>query len=249
MSEFIGSGDLYIARYEDGVLMGELEVGDADSFVINAPKVEKKELKSKQRADYGRVIASVVIGITQDVKFTLMDINRENLRLALFGADAAETQAEGSVTGEVLKTWQDRWAKLAKRSIKTTPAPTVTATDQSATFAENTDYVLDTETGRVKTLSTGDIDDGANVYVNYSHTALSGGFRVRANTETQTDVFIRLVGTNLNTKKPFEVVIWKLTLEPSASLEWLTNDFAKLELSGQIISTPNGMWDYLEPGV
>lgn len=248
MSEFIGSGNLFIAGYVNGVRTGELEVGDADSFVINAPKVEKKELKSKQRENYGRVIASVVIGITQDVKFTLMNINRENLRLALFGAASDETQADGSVTGEVLMARQDGWVKLAKRSLKTTPAPTITATDASATFVENTDYVVDTETGRVKTLSTGAIPDGANVCVNYSHTSLSGGFRVKANTETQTDVFIRLVGTNLNTKKPFEVVIYKLTLEPSASLEWLTNDFAKLELSGQIISTPSGMWDYLEPG-
>jgi hypothetical protein len=104
--QFIGSGDLHIDVYDAaGARTGELDVGNAILFAINAPAVEKKERVGFRNENFANIIKSVVTKIEQELKFTLTDINRKNLALAMFGTDAAYTQSAGNNLTTDETTW------------------------------------------------------------------------------------------------------------------------------------------------
>lgn len=238
---FLGAGKVYFDVYDaSGNKTGELEIGDAESFVINDPKVEKKELKSFAPEDYGQVIASVNLGFDQDMSMIFRRVNRGTLAVALFGADSPFTQAAQSVPAEAVKVRHDRYVKLANRGLGQPVAVTPAATDISATYTENTDYVVDRAVGRILALSSGAIDDQQTVKVAYSAGAVSG-YTVKANTQTEVYVYIRMIGVNKVTREPVEVVVEKVSLDPSG-IDWLSGDFLKLTIKGKLISTSGGIW-------
>ena len=104
--QFIGSGDLNIDVYDDsGAKTGELDLGNAIMFAINAPSIEKKERSGFRNENYAKTIKSVITKIEQELKFTLTDVNKENLALAMYGTDAAYTQTAGDNLVSSLTDW------------------------------------------------------------------------------------------------------------------------------------------------
>ncbi|KWT77352.1 hypothetical protein [Candidatus Magnetominusculus xianensis] len=314
---FFGSGILYIDTLAaDGTRTGELHVGNTEVFQIEAAKSNKKELKSSMPGNFGQTLASVVIDTSQGVKFTLRDIKRKNLVLALFGEDSDIAQTAATVTDEAVVAAIGKYKKLEKRSLKQSPAPVVLSGDKTVTAADisftaatktiasaggdflsagfaagqkilisdtvdnngvktiatvaqhtitvtetltdeaagsaaltvqytaNTDYEIDYAVGRIIALETGGITETETLTISYQADDYSA-YKVKANTMTQRDVFIRFVGVNIVDKKPVEVVVYKVTLEPTAALDWLANDYAKLDMSGQIMVTPEGTWEVI----
>jgi hypothetical protein len=243
---FIGKGILYIDVFTSiGQKTGELDVGNAIKFEIDAPKIEKKELISKRTESYGQTIATVPVKQTQGLKFTLTDIVRKNLALAMFGEDADVTVNAGSVTDETITAKSGKYVALANRMIKTTPAATVNAaTDVGVQYVAGTGYEIDSQSGRLLTLPDGDIPDGRQLNVGYSYDGVTG-YKVNANKVQMIQALLRFVGTNIATGKKVEVIIYKASIESSGGMEWLTDDFAKLEFTGDILLTPSGTWEVI----
>ncbi|MBF0516956.1 MAG: hypothetical protein HQK97_07545 [Nitrospirae bacterium] len=315
---FVGSGILYIDTLAaDGSKTGELDVGNTDNFVIEAPKLTTKEMLSSRTENYGQIIAKAVTSAPQQAKFTIRDIRRKNLMYALLGVDNDLTQASGAVTGEPVMAALWKYMKLSKRNLKQSPAPVVlssektltandiaftatgkiiastvgdflvagfaagqkilitdtahnngvktiatvaqhditvleTVTDEAAgsatvtvQYTEGTDYEIDYVVGRIIALATGSIADLEALNISYDVNVLTA-YQIKANAMTQRDVFIRFVGVNIVDKKPIEIVIHKLVLQPTANVDWIAADFAKLDLSGDIMSTPDGTWDVIK---
>jgi len=245
---FLGAGDLQIDTYDaDGNKTGELDVGNAIQFTINAPSLEKKELVGMRRANYAQIIKSVITKTEQELKFTLTDINKKNLALAMFGADSAYTQtaANNTATPENATAHLDKWTKLsACRNLDPETPPVVKDETDTTTYVEDTDYEVDYLTGRIKALSTGSISDGDTLHVESTWLAITDGYKVAANDVNKFECFIRLIGEDQANNRAVEVIVHKAQIEPSGDINWLTEDFAQLEFSGKILATSDGTWDF-----
>lgn len=242
---FLGSGDLQLAVYKDGVLLGERDVGNASQFVINPPTLEKKELIGMRRANYSQTIKSVITKTEQELKFTLTDINRKNLALAMFGEDAVFTQAAGTATEESITARLDAWSKLENRKIVDTAGskPVVTNADASVTYVEDTHYLVDYQVGRIQALSGGTITEGQELKVTYGYQAIEDGWKVASNKVSQFECFLRLIGRDQANNRDCEVVVYKAQIEPAGDINWLTEDFNTLEFNGTILAMAGGTWD------
>jgi len=247
---FLGSGDLQIAIYNPStaVLGAELDIGNATSFVINPPKLEKKELIGYRRANYATTVKSVITKSEQEIKFTLTDINRKNLALAMFGTDAAlvaQTTGNNTASPEDVVAVHDYWVKLSKRNLDSAAAHKPVVKDKATgaiTYTEGTHYEIDYEVGRIKALSTGTIVNGATLTVGSEWFGVTG-FEVTANDVNKYECFLRLIGMDQANERDLEVVVWKAQIEPSGDIAWLTDDYATLEFTGKILSTTDGTWE------
>lgn len=244
---FLGSGDLNIAVYDaSGNKTGELDVGNAITFAINAPSIEKKEQTGFRRANYSQTIKSIITKLEQELKFTLTDINRKNLALAMFGEDSAYSQSAGNSTGspETITARHDKWVKLGHRNLDPANPPVVKGAGGSPTYTENTDYEVDYQVGRIKALSTGQITDGGSLEVESTWKAQSG-YQVQAQKVNKIEAFLRLIGRDQANARDCEVIVHKAEVTPSGDINWLTDDFANLEFTGKILATSGGTWDVI----
>ena len=104
--QFIGSGDLNLDIFNSaGEKTGELDVGNAIAFAINAPSIEKKERSGFRNGNYAKIIKSVITKIEQEFKFTLTDVNKENLKLAMHATSAGYTQSASDNLVSGLTDW------------------------------------------------------------------------------------------------------------------------------------------------
>lgn len=237
---FIGSGDLHLDVFDDqGDKTGELFVGNASSFAINAPSIEKKEQKGMMRENYAQTTKSVITKLEQELKFTLTDVNRENLVLAMYGAGSTVTQTASTGT-ETIVAIHDRWVKMGHRKLdpETPPEVTVAAVVQT----EGEDYEIDYQVGRIKVLSTGGIADAASMSVESTWLAMTG-YQVAGLSVNKIECYIRLIGRDVANERDCEVIVYKCQLEPSGDINWLTEDYVSLEFKGKILATADGSWD------
>jgi len=244
---FIGSGDLFIDVYdEDGKRTGELDVGNAKEFSINAPSVEKKELLGYRRSNYGKTIKSIINKIEQELKFTLTDINRKNLALAMFGQDIDYSQSAGDNSGspETVTAKLDKWVKLAHRNLDPNNPPVVKNSGGTTTYDEGDDYEIDYQVGRIKAIKGGNITDGQELAIEYTWLAQSG-FQVKGLRVQKIEAFIRLIGKDNSNNRNCEVIVHKAEITPSGDIKWITDDYATLEFTGKILDTPDGSWDVI----
>lgn len=244
---FMGSGDLYIDVFdEDGNRTGELDVGNAKEFSISAPSVEKKELLGYRQNNYGRTIKSVITKIEQELKFTLTDINRSNLALAMFGQDVDYSQSAGSNTSspETVIAKLDKWSKLKNRNLDTASPPVVKDSSDTTTYTEGEDYEIDYQVGRIRALKGGSITDSEELHVGCTWLAQSG-FEVKGLQVQKIEAFLRLVGKDQANSRSCEVIVYKAEITPSGDIGWLTDDFATLGFSAKIIDTVDGSWNVL----
>jgi len=244
---FLGSGDLYIDVYdENGNKTGELDVGNAKEFSINAPSVEKKELLGYRRSNYGKTIKSIINKIEQELKFTLTDINRKNLALAMFGEDSDYSQSAGSNTSspETVTARLDKWVKLSHRNLDPENPPVVKDSSDTTTYTEGDDYEIDYQVGRIKALTGGEITDGEQLHVGCTWLAQSG-FQVKGLERQKIEAFLRLVGQDQANSRDCEVIVYKADITPAGDISWLTDDYATLEFSGKILDTADGSWDVI----
>lgn len=246
---FMGSGDLFMAALDaNDNPIGEVDVGNASSFVIPAPSIEKKERKGSRRSNFGQTITSVVGKVDQEVKFTLTDINRSNLAMAMFGTDAAYTQtaANNTATPETIVGYLGKATALAHRNLSAVAPPVVK--DEATglvTYVEDTDYEVDYQTGRITPLVGGDITEGESLEVGSTWLAITGGFSIAALANLTRNVYMRLIGRNEVDGSNHEVILHKVQIEPSGDLSWITEDLGELQFTGKIISTASGTWDFI----
>jgi len=228
---FIGSGEIYI---------NGRDVGNASDFTIQAPKIDTKDMKSMRRDSYGTIVKSVPISFSQSLKFTLTDINKDNLILAMYGEGSVISQTSGAANDEVVAVTKGRWSPLAHRKVKSSPAVVVTNSDGTTTYVHGTDYDIDYDAGRILAIESGAIANG-NIKVDYSYDAYTG-YKVDANKQQIIEAEVRFVGRDIAMSRAVEVVVYEASIQPSSEVDLLSTDFIKLGFTGDILSTASGTW-------
>jgi hypothetical protein len=234
---FLGAGDLYIARYNGGVLGAFAGPYECEKFEIK-PNVDLKEKTSKGRNTYGQVIESVAIPQPADLTVDLSEVNKESLAIALLGTVAAITQTQGTLTNEsVTITALDTWYPLSKAWLTS-----ITATDSETTpnpLVEGVDFIVDKDLGWIKVLSTSSLVQAADIIkVSGSYKAMAGD-EIKAMTNAQLRVRFKLVGKNFADDLPYTVTVYEAVIAADAAFDFLQDEFGTVSLPGRM-KTPAG---------
>jgi hypothetical protein len=239
------SGDLYLAKLDaNGANLGFRDAGNTQALSFEAPQIEKVDKLSKRNSSYGSILDTVNKKNTQAVSFTLDDVFKENLAIAMFGEDAVVSQAAVAVVDEVVVARLDMWVPLVHSNLSTDVADAPTVKDSATgliTYVEDIDYEIDYERGMIKAITGGDITAAEALKVGYKTNGYTG-FKVPANSVTHIDMTLLLIGKNRQTGEDVRVKIFKMTVNPSGVIDWLSDKFQELQFKADIIATDEGTW-------
>lgn len=237
MPGFIGSGDLYMDRFDDdGNAAGFVDVGNATKFAI-AEDAEIKKRESRMRDTYGQVLDSVPIKKPAAISITLNDLKVENLAMVLFG-DISDINVTGATaTDEAITARLDKWVELAYRFVT---ALSVVVTDSTGvtTFVEDTDYEVDYSLGMIKALSTGAITAAQALLVDYTYGSLTGK-KIAGSARPIIKCSLKLDGENQVNQKDCLVNVFEAVLKPAGEIDFLADDFNEIAFEGTL-NTPTG---------
>jgi hypothetical protein len=233
---FLGAGDLYIARFVNGVAQPYQGPYECTKFEIK-PNVELKEMISKGRTTYGQVIESVAVPQPAELTVDLPEVNKESLAIALLGTVAAVSQTGGALVDEIVTVGTlDAWLPTSKASF--TVMSVKTSADVPLTEGE--DYVVDKQLGWVKILSTNDnavvVADTVKVSGTYSATT---GNEIKGMTNAQLRAKFKLVGKNFADELPYVATVHEAIIAADSAFDFLQDDFASVSLPGRM-KTPAG---------
>lgn len=233
---FLGAGDLYIARFVNGVPGAYVGPYECSKFEIK-PAVDLKEMVSKGRSTYGQVIESVAIPKPATFSIALPEVNKESLAIALLGTVAAVSQTGGTLTDEVVTiTALDTWYPCSKAAFTSMTMKTASGT----AMEEGVDFVVDKQLGWVKVLSTNDNSVAAGNTVKVSGTySTTSGHEIKAMTDAQLRARFKLVGKNFADDLPYQVTVHEGIVAADAAFDFLQNDFASITMPGRM-KTPAG---------
>lgn len=232
---YLGSGDLYMARYVGGVLQGMQGPFEASKFEIK-PNSEVKELVSKGRSTYGQVIESVSVPQPADLTVDLTEVNKESMAIALFGTVAVISQTAGSWSTAIdVATKHGEWVALPKAAILTLVAKDPTAT---TTYVLGEDYLLNTEMGWIKTLATGDIGATETLKVTGTYDDITGS-EIKGMTNNDVRVKFVLHGRNFADQLPAIVTVYEAVISADSAFDFLGDEFGTVSLPGRM-KTPAG---------
>lgn len=234
---YLGSGDLYLARFVGGVAGDLIGPTECSKYEIK-PNSEVKELVSKGRNTYGQVIETATIPQPADLTIELPEVNKETLAIALFGTTAVISQVAGTwATAIDVTTKHGVWAPLPKASILTLVVKDPTAT---TTYVEGEDYLLNKEMGWIKPLSTGAIDATEIVKITGTYDDQTGT-EIKGITTSDVRVKAVLHAKNFAEQDAHSVVtVYEAVIAADSAFDWLADDFNTVSLTGRM-KTPAGM--------
>ena len=230
MKSLLACGDLYFSRIVNGVYQGFVKVGIASSMAVK-PNSTLKEQISKSCANYGQVEESVAIPAPTEITISVGDLNKQNLAIQFLGTSIDNLVTAGTVTSAPFTV--QKLGNVAVLPHKNISNLAVKDTGASITYTLGTDYELNNATaGLITPLVGGAITDNQVLEVSYDYTAMKSA-TIKGGTESQIKVGIMLVGKNLVDGKGLTLNVWRTTLAPTSAVDFLSDDFVKMELSGK----------------
>lgn len=233
---FLGAGDLYIARFVNGVAQPYQGPYECTKFEIK-PNVELKEMISKGRSTYGQVIESVAIPQPADLTVDLPEVNKESLAIALLGTVAAVAQTAGTLVDEIVTiSALDAWFPTTKASFTSMTMKN----DTDVAMVEGEDFVVDKQLGWVRVLSTNTkgVVAADTVKVSGSYSATTGN-EIKGMTNPQLRAKFKLVGKNSVDDTPYVATVHEAIIAADSAFDFLQEDFASVSLPGRM-KTPAG---------
>ena len=233
---FLGSGDLFIARFVGGVAGPYEGPYECRQFEIK-PNVELKEMVSKGRDTYGQIVETVAIAQPADLTVQMSEVNKESLAIALLGSSAPVNQVGATVSNEVVALANvGQWYNLTKHSL--TGTVTVTNVAGTTTYVNGVDYLVDMQQGWIKSLAGGTIVAASTVHVDFV-AETTQGTEIRGMTQAQLRAKFKLVGKNFADDLPYVVTVHEAVIAADSALDFLQDDFAEITLPGRM-KTPAG---------
>jgi hypothetical protein len=229
---FLGEGDVYFNRYQNGAYLGFVALGNCESFEIKTD-AETKERISRQRDTYGQVLSSVSIGKPSTLSIAFNDAAADNIALQTHGAKYTMSQAAlATDTSETMTLIKNKWVELPS---KTRNVGTVAVKVGTVAQTSGTDYVVLERMGMIKALT----DTAAtSVAVTYHKGAISGNL-IAGSQDAMIRGEVRLDGRNKDTGELIIVSVWDARLKSESGIDFLAQDFAGSKLSGTMV-TPSG---------
>lgn len=235
MAGFIGSGTVFYERTVGGVSKGWLRFGNATKMEIKENS-EIKERISKLRDSLGQVLDSVAIKTPAEIAITLDDLDKDNLALAFLGNVADGAVAGASITGEAHVAHIGKMLKTSVRSISAVVVKDVTDT---ITYVLGTDYAIsNAEMGLIEVLAGGSINENDVLHIDFAHATIASN-KVQGGTNASIKVALLMDGENFADQSKITVNVFEAVLAPQTGVDFLSSDFATIELNGTL-NTPTG---------
>jgi len=232
LNYMVGKGKTYFDRRDsDGNLTGERDLGNNPTFSAT-PSVETLDHYSSMR---GIKLKDLSINVSADMalKFTLDEINVDNLLIGLYGDEIVyETQGDGNAGGEALTARMSKYVKLEFRKLQA-DSVTVTSSDGATTYIEDTDYSVDYVIGRIFTISTGNIADGQALLADYIYQQASYP-KIEAMTDLEIEGFIRFVG-DCSQGCDYEIDVWRAKLRVGGDINFISEEWNNIEFNIEVL--------------
>ena len=239
---FIGSGDLSIRRIVAGTPQ-PIRGPFAAQKVELKPVIEKKEMTSRGRYDYGDTLESANLIRPAEFTLELSQVDRETLLMAFMGEEVATSQAASTIADVVVDVAVGEWAEIGSKYLSN-----VVVTDGAAvnpvTYVAGVDYALNTTFGWIKALEGGALAAGETVEVSATVRAASGT-AIRGSRQKEIRVELFLDGANQVDGSPVEVQVWEAILAPDSAFDFLAEDFAVITLTGTLKTPANRTEPYV----
>jgi hypothetical protein len=251
-SAFLFSGDLYIDRLTDaGVSTGYLDVSNATQMAIGE-STEVKTLKSKMRDTRGQVIATISDKNPATLKLTLDQIDKDKLAIALLGDVAAMSQTAGRVSETsgagstdnrpTVTLIPGRWVELPHSNITADGTGTeilIATTAQTPVSVPLTEVEINHRLGQIKYIGdeTPVLSAATECKLSYSYGDVAGDM-ISGSTTPSVKAKLKLDGLNMVDGTSVIVVVDEATLTPSSEVDFLSDDFVTLEMTGEMRTLP-----------
>ncbi len=230
---YLGAGDLYINRLnEDGSGTGFYLAGNAIKFEIKAES-EIKENISKGRSTYGQVLASAVIPKPSTISISLGELDIKTLAMAFLGDEEPVNNEAADIT-DAEYTVPDKGLYIDLPHGNFTAAVGVKKADDTALVKDEgfeVQYLL----GMIKILPASGLNPGDTVKISYTSLAESGR-RIRGATRPNIKAALRLDAINFADGRAEKVEVYEATLHPTAAVDFLSDDFSRLDLEGTLVT-------------
>lgn len=232
-SALLLAGQVYIATYGDGDIVGAL----AGPFEVDqlelTPGSDTKELLSRRPGMYGQVRATVQIPKSTDLAISFGSVDRVTLTMALLGSQVLKSQASGDVVNQNLTvTEKGVWFELGKKDIS---AVVVKNDYNDVTYVAGVDYEVNERIGLISILESSAIATNAVLHVSYHHAA-SSDVEIAGSVVNQVKARIVFDGVNLVDQRPVGVEIDQAVLAPSGGFDVMASDFSKVPLKGKVVT-------------
>lgn len=238
----LAEGSLYFNELVGGIPQGRVRFPGLAKLEIKANS-ELKESLTKDKGQYGQVVASAAINKPADLTVVINQITGKALAAALQGSVEAYSQGSGTVTAMALTAKLATFGDLGKRNIA---AGSVIVTNDGATvtYVEGTDYNINYAMGFIEYLASGAITEAQPLKVTFDHNAVDGQ-KVKGATVPQIKGKLELDGNNLMDGKPLIVTIWEATLTSDSPVDFMSDDPISLTMKGRM-ATPAGKTSPIE---
>jgi hypothetical protein len=253
LNYMVGKGKVYFNRLNaNNIPSGEMDLGNDPTFT-NTPVIESLDHYSSMS---GVKTKDKSANISSDVtlKFTLDEINIQNLVMALMG-DKTEyiSQSDGSQTNAVITAHIGKFEKLPHRNL--TPG-SVDVTDITGVthYVAGTDFSVDNTIGRIMILTGGSVAENQILHVDYLYEAISYPAVFPA-TRSEVEGLLRFVG-DCTFGSNYEVCYWRVKLKVTGDISLISDEWSKIEFEGEVLddstnhpTQPKGYWIDLSDGV
>lgn len=236
----LGKGIVYFNRKKNGVLLGELDLGNCPefSFNISLEKLEHFSSRGGLRAKDKEVISQISPGVT----FSLDELSPENVAILSLGEIEEVSQPLATVTDEQPGgAYAGTRLALANRNIDTVGITVKTSGDVA--LLEGTDWAVDTDLkdntiGRIMILDTYTGVAGDLVKVSYT-APITTYKKIKTISDTTIEGFMRFVSDSPVGKQQ-ELQIWRVSITPSGDTAMIGDDWSTLSFAGEILKDSTG---------
>jgi len=228
LNYLVGKGKVYFDRLDtNNEPTGELDLGNDPSFALTPENEMLEHFSSMEGVKVKDKIA--VIASNLNGKFTLDEININNLAIALYGEDVEFlNQGDGNAVDEAITGFSGRFTKLAFRKI-TAGTVVVTNAAGTVTYTLTTDYTIDLVIGRIFVVAGGNITDGEALLVDYTYEQASYPY-VSPSERPVVEGLLRFVG-NATFGFDYEVVLWRVQLSASGDINFISDEWTQVEIN------------------
>lgn len=232
---YSGQGELFLAKLDvsGGIPKGFYFVGNCPRLEVQ-PAITRR--KHKESTSGNRLVDKTQTTEKGGrVLFTLEDIQKKNLALALGGANVQipgasisganfDTFASGLIVGDIVKTKFQNLTSIVLKDSAGSPATLVLDTDYS---------VLDAARGIIKILSLGAYVQPFRAQYTYATTDVVTAFEAADDQEYY--LYFAGANTEANPDQKLDVEIYRVVFDPSKGLSLINDEQGSFEIEGEIL--------------
>lgn len=223
---FIGKGTVYLGTVSNGVPAALLPIGNVSKLSLAVTE------ESKELLDYTSAGGGTQNKITRiksiEASLTLHDVSPNNIALALRGTSSAVTAA--TVSNEVVTGYKGGLTPFEYLPDTSVPYVVKNSTGD-ITYIKDTDYT-ETRTGII-VIEGGAITNAQSLKVSYTKKA---SHVIEGLVSSGSDYRLVLNGLNeAQSGKAVELILYRVKFSPTAGLDFIGDDFNKVEIKGAIL--------------